>query len=215
MECGHFDLLMQRYYDGELGPAERAEYENHRRQCVACRELDGSFALLVAALNDAPLFEPSPGFSARVLSQVNIAAYRTSPARKALVALGRLWGGMPVAVRNSAVIAFIGVVFIAVYKPLLDSMVSTIGRGAIALWSAIVIVQELVKKMGFVVRGTGTAQNYEVVGRTLVRAFRHAAAGMNLVQVTLVVTALIFVGIVIFRMVGSARRKGESNGSIL
>jgi hypothetical protein len=215
MECDLFRLFIQRYHDGELDQAERAEYENHRRQCEACRELDGRFALLVAALNDAPLFEPSPGFNARVMSQVDVAAYRVSPVRRLLGALGRLWGAMPIPVRNGAVIAFIGALFIAVYKPFLDYMISTIGEGAVALWSGMAIVRELVDKVEVVWKGIGTVRNYEVVGQTVLRASRHAAAGLNSVQTAVAIATLVLVVIVLYRTLGAARNKGETNVSIL
>ena len=215
MECGLFHLLIERYHDGELDQAERATYENHRRQCEACRALDGRFASLVTALDGAPLFEPSAGFNARVMSQVDVAAYSVSPVRILFNAIGRRWNAMPVPVRNGAVIAFVCAVFIAVYKPLLDYMISTIGQGAVALWSGMVIMKDLVNKVEVVWKGIGTVRNYEVVGQTLLRTFRHAAAGLNPVQIAAVFAALILVGIVLYRVLAAARRKGETNVSIL
>jgi len=215
MECHLFRMLIQRYYDGELDPAERSEYENHRRGCGECRVLDGRFALVVGALDDAPRFEPSADFNRRVLSHVDVAAYRVSPARAALRAIGRGWNGMPIPLRNSAVIAAVCAVFIAVYKPLLDYMIMTIRQGAEALWSGTLLVRELGGRIALLWRSIGTVRNYEVVGQTLLRAFHHIVSGLNPVQVALAIASLVLVAVVLHRMLGAARRKGETDVCIL
>jgi hypothetical protein len=78
-----------------------------------------------------------------------------------------------------------------------------------------VIMKDLVNKVEVVWKGIGTVRNYEVVGQTLLRTFRHAAAGLNPVQIAAVFAALILVGIVLYRVLAAARRKGETNVSIL
>lgn len=215
MECHLFQLLIQRYYDGELEPAERAEYENHRRRCEECRSLDGSFALIAGALDGLTLFEPSPGFDRKVLSQVDAGAYRVSPARRAVRAAGRGWNAMPVPARNGSLIAVLGFFFIAVYKPLLDYMIVTIRHGAEALWTGTIIVRALIEKMEVIWKGAGAVRNYEIVGQTLLRAFHRYAAGMNAHQIAAAVVSLILVAVVLHRMLGAARRKGETHVGIL
>jgi len=215
MECRLFRLLIQRYYDGELEPAERAEYENHRRRCEACRSLDERFALIAGALDGLPLFEPSLDFDRKVLSQVDIGAYRVGPARRAVRAAGRIWNAVPVPVRNGSLIAALGFFFIAVYKPLLDYMITTIRHGAETFWTGTIFVRALLDKMEAIWKGAGAARNYEIVGQTLLRAFHRYAAGMNTAQIAAAIASLILVAVVLHRMLGAARRKGETNVGIL
>ncbi|MCX5754453.1 MAG: zf-HC2 domain-containing protein [Candidatus Krumholzibacteria bacterium] len=215
MECHLFRLLIQRYHDGELEPAERAEYENHRRRCEACRSMDGRLALIAGALDGLPLFEPSSGFDGKVLSQVDMGAYRVSPARRAVRAIGRGWNIVPVPVRNGSLIAALGLFFIAVYKPLLDYMIATIRQGAEAFWTGTIFVRELIDKMEAIWKGAGAVRNYEIVGQTLIRAFHRYVTGMNTVQIAAAIVSLILVAVVLHRMLGAARRKGETHVGIL
>jgi len=215
MECHLFRLLIQRYYDGELEPAERAEYENHRRRCEACRSADARFALVTGALDTLTLFEPSPDFDAKVLSQVDIGAYRVGPARRAVRAVGRGWNAVPIPVRNGSLIAALGLFFIAVYKPLLDYMIMTIRQGAEMFWTGMIFVRALIGKMEAIWQGAGATRNYEIVGQTLLRAFHRYAAGMNAAQIAAGIVSLILVAVVLHRMLGAARRKGETHVGIL
>jgi len=211
MECHLFRLLIQRYYDGELDPAQRSEYENHRRGCGECRAQDGRFAFLVGALDNVPRFEPSADFNRRVLSHVDVAAYRVSVPRAALRAIGRGWNGMSIPLRNSAVVVAVCAVFIAVYKPLLDYVIMTARQGAEALWSGTLLVQELGDKIALIWRSIGTVQSYEIVGQTLLRAFHHIVSGLNPVQVAVAIAAVVFVAVALHRVFGVAQRKGESD----
>jgi len=215
MECELFRSLMQRRFDGELGPAERAEYDNHRRRCGACRSLDARFALVAGALDGLPRFEPSGDFDAKVLSRIDVRAYRVSPARKAARAAAGAWNAVPATVRNGAIVAALGFFFIAVYKPLLDSMLGMIRHGAEALWTGAVFMSALLEKMETIWRSVGAARNYEIVAQTLLRAFQRYVAGMNMVQIAAAVVSLIVVAVVLHRMLGAARRKGETHVSIL
>jgi anti-sigma factor RsiW len=215
MECHLFRLLIQRYCDGELEPAERAEYENHRRRCEACRSADARFALIAGALDELTLFEPSPDFSRKVLSQVDIGAYRVSPARRAVRAAVRRWNAVPVPVRNGSLIAALGIFFIAVYKPLLDYMIMTIRQGVEMFWTGTIFVRALVGKVETIWQGAGAVRNYEIVGQTLLRAFHRYAAGMSAAQIAAAIVSLMLIAVVLHRMLGAARRKGETHVGIL
>jgi anti-sigma factor RsiW len=215
MKCHLFRLLIQRYYDGELDPAERSEYESHRRRCSACRALDSRFAVLVDALDHAPSFEPSADFNRRVLSRIDVASFRVNPARAAFRAIGRALSAVPIPLRNAGIVTAICAGFIAVYKPLLDYMITTIGHGAEALWSGMLFVQELGGRIAALVRGVSAAQSYEVAGQTLFRAFHHILSELNPVQAVVAIASLVFVAVVIRRMLGAARRKGETDVCIL
>jgi hypothetical protein len=215
MECDLYRLLIQRYHDGELEPAERAEYENHRRRCEACRALDERFAFVAVALDTLPRFEPSSDFDARVLSRVDIAAYRVSPARRAVRAAGRAWNAVPIPARNGSIIAAVALFFIAVYKPLFDYMLVTIRHGAEALWTGAIFAKALFERIETIWRSAGAVRNYEIVGQTLLRALHRYAAGMNAAQIAAAIVSLVVIAVVLHRMLGAARRKGETHVGIL
>ena len=215
MKCHLFRLLIQRYYDGELDPAERAEYENHRRGCEACRALDNRYALLVAALDGVPLMEPSAVFNRSVLSRVDVAAYRVGPARTAVRALGSGWNAAPAPLRNGIVIAAVCALVIAVCTPLLDYMILTIRQGAEVLWSGMIFMRGLGPRIEVMWRSMGALRNYEVAGQMLLRAFHRLAGGANPVEAVVVIASLALVAVVLHRMLGAARRKGETNVCIM
>jgi hypothetical protein len=215
VECHLFRLLIQRYHDAELTAVERAEYENHRRQCEACRESDGRFAVLAAALDEAPRFEPSADFNRRVLSRINPAAYRVGAARRGVRAIGRGWNAVPIPVRNAIAVAAVCSVIITVYQPLFDYMIVTIRHGAEALWSGMLFARELAERVIMIWNGAGAVRNYEIVGQTLLRALHRFASGLNPVQGTLAIVSLLLAVVVLYRLLGAARRKGETNVSIL
>ncbi len=214
MECDLYRLLIQRYHDGELEPAERAEYENHRRRCEACRVADARFELVAGALDVLTRFEPAPDFDARVLSRVDIAAYRVSPARRAAHAAGRAWNTIPIPARNGSIIAAVGLFFIAVYKPLLDYLLATIRHGAEVLWTGTIFARALLERIETIWKSSGAVRNYEIVGQTLLRALQRYYAGMNAAQIAAAIVSLVVIAVVLHRMVGAARRNGETHVGI-
>ncbi|MGD1048718.1 MAG: zf-HC2 domain-containing protein [Candidatus Krumholzibacteriaceae bacterium] len=215
MECHLFRLLIQRYHDGELDPAERAEYENHRRRCEACRVLDGRYALIAAALDGVPLMEPPAGFNRSVLSRVDVAAYRVGPARAAARAIGSGWNAVPAPLRSGIVIAAVCALVIAVCTPLLDYMILVVRQGAEALWSGMIFVRELGPRIEMIWRSIGMLRNYEVALQMLHRTFPRLAAGLNPVEAVLVIASLTLVAVVLHRLLGAARRKGETHVCIM
>ncbi len=214
MDCHLFRLLMQRYYDGELEPPERAEYENHRRQCEECRVEDARFAGVFSLLESVPRFEPRSDFDARVLARIDVAAFRVRPARKAAIAIGRVWNALPVPLRNAAVVVAAGAFFVTLYRPLLAYLVSVVERGAGSAWSGVLVLRALVEKMVIVWKGAGTMRNYEVVGQTLQRTFLRMLGGMHPHEIALIIVSLAVVVAVIYRM-AAARRKGETHVGIV
>ena len=215
MECRLYMLLIQRYHDGELDAVAGAEYERHRRACAACRELDGRYALVAGALGGMPVYEPSPGFNRRVLSRVDVAAYRTGPAKRFFGAVERSWNAFPIPVRRGAVVAVLSALVVGVYKPLFDYVVRTVGLGAGGLVEGMRFMHELLGKAVSVWRASGAIRDYEVVGQTLLRAIPKPAEGINPVQAIALAAVLIAAAFVLIRVVGSARRKGESNVCLL
>ena len=215
MECNLFGLLMRRYHDGELGPAERAAYEQHRASCADCRALDKRYAGVVAALEAAPRWEPSPDFNARVLARVNMRQYRVGPVERAVRAFGRTWEIIPGPAKTAGALAAWLTIFIAAYGPFLDLVIRALGKGAAALSGSFAMLKDIVLDSGLLRWNLSTLRNYELAGETLLRVARRLFAGVHPVEAALVLIALAAAAWFIVRTVGNARRKGETHVGIL
>jgi hypothetical protein len=206
---------MQRYFDGDLGAVERAEYESHRHQCEACRADDARFASVFSLLSAVPRFEPSVDFNARVLARVDVAAYRVGPVRKATRAVEHVWNAAPVLLRNGVVIAGIFAFFIAVYRPFLWYLVSLIEQGAGSMSSGMHFLRTLADKIVIVWKGSDALRQFEIAGETVLRAFQKLFGGVRPLEIALLLGSAALVTIVLFRTVVAARRKGETHVSTL
>lgn len=215
MDCGLFALLVQGYHDGELDAAERASYEQHRRSCEACRRLDERYARVVASLAAMPLFEPSPGFDRAVLSRVDLGAYRVSPARRFFGAIERRWNAAPIALRNGALAGLVCAAIVAVYKPLFDYIVATVGGGAGSVWAGMLLVRDVLARAAGVWKASEAVRNYEVVGQTVLRALHRATAGIGPAEAAAIAAVVVIAAIVLYRSFGPARRKGETHVGIV
>jgi len=67
MNCEEARRLLQEYAGRELEPEQRRRTDEHLVECEDCRRELALVALLVSSLDSRPVFEPSPGFSARVM----------------------------------------------------------------------------------------------------------------------------------------------------
>jgi anti-sigma factor RsiW len=104
--CRSVARLVQSYLDGELGPSQLLEVEQHAQQCATCRErvlLDRSIRLGVRGV--VAKGKPSAGFRARAAASV--VAQRWSPSERAHAAMPT-WGGWIVAVA-AGIAAVVGV----------------------------------------------------------------------------------------------------------
>lgn len=215
MECGLFALLMQGYHDGELDAAARAEYEQHRRSCGACRRLDERYARVVASLSTMPLHEPSPGFDRAVLSRVDIGAYRVSPVRRFFRAIERRWNAAPIPLRNGALVGVVCAAVIAVYKPLFDYIVVTVGGGAGSLWAGMLMARDVLARAAGVWKASEAVRNYEVVGQMILRTLHRATVGVGPAEATAIAALIALVAILLYRTFGSTRSKGETHVGIV
>ena len=66
MTCERFEELLSAYIEGEVGPAERREFDAHLAACPACAELLSVFRETRAALAGFPEVEPGPALMARL-----------------------------------------------------------------------------------------------------------------------------------------------------
>jgi len=130
MKCRHFEMLIQKYHDGELGAAERAEYESHMASCGSCRALDAQFAAVFGALGDMPLAEPSTDFDSAVMARVDVARYRKSAVSRAAAAVRSGWDRIPFPARAAAVVAAVFGLFVGVYTPIIGMLASAAGKAS-------------------------------------------------------------------------------------
>lgn len=63
-------IRVQDYLDGELVPAERAEFEAHVAHCAACEQELAAFRRVFERLATLETWEPAPGLADRVLAEV-------------------------------------------------------------------------------------------------------------------------------------------------
>jgi anti-sigma factor RsiW len=86
--CGENQRL-QDFLDGELTPLEAAAFRAHLAGCAGCAAEVASFESLIATLEQAPLLEPRPELTGRILERVLPSRVR----RRRLVALGWTYAG--------------------------------------------------------------------------------------------------------------------------
>jgi hypothetical protein len=214
MDCHLFGLLIQRYHDGDLSSVERAEYENHRRACTSCRILDERFSAVFASLGVMGRFEPSEGFNEAVLSQVDIARYRVSAARKALRAFDAWWNRVPSPVRVGGVLATIFVLFVTAYRPFLDFLVSIGTRTLAVFGSGIVVLKELAGKSETVLEYLSSAHNYRIAMEALLRTFQKLIDTVPITHVALATFAILVVLVIVIKAARGVWRKGETHVGI-
>lgn len=214
MECHLFKNLIQRYYDGELEPVEIAEYEQHRRSCEACRELDAEFAGVFAALEGIPRLEPSVDFNRKVMAGVDVARYRESPVRKVIGVFGGTWGRLPAPIRVTGTITAVFALFVSAYRPLLDILIGALQATAALFGSIIVLTRELPRLMDHLVEQLNSFKNYEVALKTIINAFHSIAYELN---ITYILAAALAVAVLLFliRMARVASGKGETHASVI
>ena len=215
MDCRLFELLMQRYHDGDLDRVERAEYESHLRGCASCRDAEARYARVVSMLGSVPRFEPSSDFNARVLARVDVAAYRLTPVRRAARAIEHAWRAMPVPLRNGGLVVGAFALFVAAYRPFFWYLVSIVEQGARSASTGALFLRALLEKIASVSKGSGTLRQYQVAGETLLRALQKLFGGMHPLEIAVLYVSVILVVVVLYRRVAAARRKGETNVGVV
>jgi len=70
--------FLSRLYDGELDPAEAADFAAHRAGCAECRRAADAFAAALAAFRAEPTAPAAPDLSARILRKIRA----QSPSRR-------------------------------------------------------------------------------------------------------------------------------------
>jgi len=215
MNCRHFEMLIQKYYDGELGAAERAEYENHLASCSSCMELDAQFATVFGALDDIPLAEPSPGFDSGVMARVDVARYRKSAASRAGAVVRSGWDRIPFPARVAAGIVAVFGLFVAVYTPMIGMIFAAAGKAATLVGSGLYLARRVIEDPSAIGNYLATTTNYRLAGRILLETFEKQVSGIQLSHLVIAGLSAVVLVILVVRATRIVWSKGETNVSII
>jgi anti-sigma factor RsiW len=215
MNCRRFEMLIQKYHDGELGAAEGAEYENHLASCSSCMELDMQFAAVFGALDDIPLAEPSPGFDSGVMARVDMARYRKSAASRAGAAIRSGWDRVPFPARVTAGIAAVFGLFVAVYTPMIGMIYAAAGKAATMVGSGLYLARRVIEDPSAIGNYFATTTNYRLAGRILLETFEKQVSGIQLSHLVIAGLSAVVLVVLVVRATRVVWNKGETNVSII
>jgi len=211
MDCNLFKLLIQKYYEGELSPVERAEYESHRSSCENCMKLDREFAIIFSTLDEIPMYEPSADFDSRVLSRIDISRYRKGVVSRLLGTLSSYWYGLPAPARFVTTAGIIIFALIVSVNPALDVFIAGLSKGTIFLTWIVNQLQTIFDRLAPTFSAIFSIEIYEIAGRTILRAFKLTAGSEMFrgISLTILIVVLMIAFFEIIRK--QSRRKGETN----
>jgi hypothetical protein len=215
MNCRHFEMLIQKYYDGELDAVEMAEYENHLGSCPSCLGLDAQFAAVFGALDEIPLAEPSPGFDTNVMAMVDVARYRKSAFSRAGVAIRGGWDRLPFPARVAGGIAAVFGLFIAVYTPMIGMIAAATGRAATFVGSGLYIMRRVIEDPSVIGNYLATSTNYRLAGKILLETFEKQVSGIQLSHIVIAGLSAAVLVVLVVRATRTAWSKGETHVSII
>lgn len=213
MDCHLFKLLVQRYYDGELDPVAVSDYEQHRRSCRACRELDAEYATFFAVLRDIPKLEPSHSFNADVMARVDISRYRVRAGRRVAGIFSGAWGFLPAPIRIGSVVAVVFAFFVTAYGPFLDLLINALRGAATLVGSIMVFVRELPGVGKNLLTYFSEVENYRLAGVTILKTFQRVASELHVTYIMMAIAAVVLL-LFIVRIARVAARKGETHAGI-
>jgi hypothetical protein len=215
MNCRHFEMLIQKYHDGELDAGARVEYEGHIASCPSCRELDAQYVAIFAALDGIPLAEPSSGFDAGVMARVDVARYRRSAARRAGAAVRNGWDRIPFPARAAAGIAAVFGLFLAVYTPMIGMIAAAVNRAVTYAGSGLYIAKRVLEDPSLIGKYLATSTNYRLAGRILLETFERQVSGIQLSHLVMAGLSAVVIIVLVVRATHAAWRKGETHVSII
>jgi len=141
MDCDLFRLLIQKYYDGELDPAESARFEAHRRECAECGAAENEFLDVFETLQGMGHFQPSEQFDSRVMARVDTGRYRENILRKFVRDINWKWNAVPAWARVAGALAAAFVFFMYVFRPVYLEAVEVARKAVLFLLSAAVLLR--------------------------------------------------------------------------
>ena len=215
MNCRHFEMLIQKYHDGELGAAERAEYESHLASCPSCLELDAHFAAVFGALDGIPLAEPSPGFDSSVMARVDVTRYRKNAASRIGVAIRSEWDRIPFPARVAAGIAAVFGLFVAVYTPMIGMIAAVAGKAVTYAGSGLYVAKRVIEDPSAIGNYLATSTNYRLAGRILLETFERQVSGIQFSHLGILGLSVVVIVVLVVRATRIAWRKGETHVSII
>ena len=213
MDCHLFEILIQRYYDGELDPVAISDYERHRHGCMACRALDTEYAALFGALGGILRFEPSEGFNSAVMSRIDVSRYRVSVARRFAGLFGGAWNQMPATVRVGTALAAVFALFVTIYRPLLQFLIDMLQGTATLIGSFLLLARELPNMGSDLVDSLGAVESYKVAGETLLNALQRVASALPLTYILIPLAAVVLL-LSLVRITRAIAKKGETHAGI-
>ncbi len=215
MDCDLFRLLIQKYYDGELDPAEKARFEAHRAECPKCRAAGNDFLEVFETLQGIDRFQPSEQFNSRVMAKVDTGKYRENVLRKFVRDINWKWNAIPAWARIAGSLTAAFVFFMYVFRPVYLEIVEAARKTVLFLLSAAVLLRRAGDLYERVINYLNSDPGFIVAARVLagkvVQFLREIPAGFY------VAGALIAV-LIIYMLLKFARtswRKGESHVSVI
>jgi len=214
MNCRHCRMLVQRYHDGELGPAEKAEFESHLRTCGECRALSDRFAEVFSALGAMPLAEPPGSFDAAVMSRVDTARYRPSVASRLAAGARAGWDALPSPIRAAAAIAAVFGLFTAVYSPVIG-LVADGARKVFALaGSGLFLARRIIEDPSLIDQYLHLPGKYGIALEIIADTFERQISSIPLSSLLAAGLSAAAALVLVLRAARTAGRKGETNVGI-
>lgn len=98
--------FLSRLYDGEVPPAERAEFDLHRRVCQECAEAADEFEAVLALYRSAETPEVDPGLSARITRRIERELRHPESARFIPVKIDLVWASVVIVALAGAIATY-------------------------------------------------------------------------------------------------------------
>ena len=213
MDCHLFEMLIQRYYDGELDPVAISDYERHRHGCDRCRALDAEYAALFGVLGGIPRFEPSERFDAAVMSRIDVSRYRVNTLRRFAGIFGGTWNSMPASIRVGASLTAVFALFITIYRPFLRFLIDILQGTATFIGSILLLTRELPNMGSDLMESLGALENYRIAGETLLNALKRVVSAVPLSHILIPIAVVILLPFLV-RITRAIAKKGETHAGL-
>ena len=215
MDCDLFRLLIQKYYDGELDPAEKARFETHRANCAECRAVENGFLEVFETLQVMSHFQPSEQFNNRVMAEVDTCKYRENALRKFARDINWKWNAVPSWARIAGSLAAAFVFFMYIFRPVYLEMVEAARKAVLFLLSAAVLLRRAGDLYERFINYLNSDPGFIVAARVLmgktVQFLREIPAGYYVVG-ALIAFLIIYM---MLKLTRTSWRKGESHVSVI
>ena len=213
MDCHLFEMLIQRYYDGELDPVAISDYERHRHGCDRCRALDAEYAALFGVLGGIPRFEPSERFDAAVMSRIDVSRYRVNTLKRFAGIFGGTWNRMPASIRVGASLTAVFALFITIYRPFLRFLIDILQGTATFIGSILLLTRELPNMGSDLMESLGALENYRIAGETLLNALKRVVSAVPLSHILIPIAVVILLPFLV-RITRAIAKKGETHAGL-